>query len=45
MKYGHGTSMASIIGARGVNPEVIGVAPKCNFAIVKLCPCTINNKR
>ena len=33
---GHGTSMASIVGARGVNPAVIGVAPKCNFAIVKL---------
>ncbi len=33
---GHGTYMASIAGARGVNPEIIGVAPKCNFAIVKL---------
>jgi subtilisin family serine protease len=33
---GHGTYMASIAGARGVNPEVIGVAPKCYFAIVKL---------
>ncbi|MBU3087679.1 S8 family peptidase [Clostridium gasigenes] len=35
-EIGHGTSMASVIGARGANPEVIGVAPKCNFAIVKL---------
>lgn len=33
---GHGTYMASIAGARGVNPEIIGVAPKCYFAIVKL---------
>lgn len=35
-EQGHGTYMASIAGARGVNPQVIGVAPKCNFAIVKL---------
>ena len=35
-EVGHGTSMASIVGARGANPAVIGVAPKCNFAIVKL---------
>ncbi|WP_286904189.1 S8 family peptidase [Clostridium sp. UBA1652] len=33
---GHGTSMAGIVGARGVNPDIIGVAPKCEFAIVKL---------
>ncbi|WP_072985270.1 S8 family peptidase [Clostridium cavendishii] len=33
---GHGTSMASIIGARGVNPDIIGVAPRCALAIVKL---------
>ncbi|WP_435575568.1 S8 family serine peptidase [Clostridium gasigenes] len=37
-EVGHGTSMAGIVGARGVNPEVIGVAPRCNFAIVKLGP-------
>ncbi|SHJ95142.1 Subtilase family protein [Clostridium cavendishii DSM 21758] len=35
-EIGHGTSMASIVGARGVKPELIGVAPKCNFAIVKI---------
>ncbi|GAA0075709.1 hypothetical protein UT300005_00870 [Clostridium sp. CTA-5] len=35
---GHGTSMAEIIGARGANPAVRGVAPKCNFAVVKLSP-------
>ncbi|WP_175560021.1 S8 family peptidase [Clostridium uliginosum] len=42
-EIGHGTSMASIIGARGVNPEVRGVAPKCNFVIVKLyrAPLTV----
>lgn len=33
---GHGTNMASIIGARGVNPEVKGIAPNCEFAVVKL---------
>ena len=33
---GHGTYMASVAGARGVNPDIIGVAPKCHFAIVKL---------
>ena len=33
---GHGTSMASIIGARGYNPQVKGAAPNCDFAIVKL---------
>lgn len=33
---GHGTSMASIAGARGYNPEVKGAAPNCYFAAVKL---------
>ncbi|MFD3155512.1 S8 family serine peptidase [Haloimpatiens sp. FM7330] len=33
---GHGTSMAGIIGARGINPEIIGAAPDCEFAVVKL---------
>ncbi|SHI70730.1 Subtilase family protein [Clostridium cavendishii DSM 21758] len=42
---GHGTSMASIIGARGVNPDIIGVAPSCDLAIVKLyfAPDTIRD--
>lgn len=35
-EIGHGTSMASIVGARGVNPDVKGVAPKCEFIIYKL---------
>lgn len=33
---GHGTHMAGIVGASGVNPDLIGVAPRCEFAIVKL---------
>ncbi|MGG7214317.1 S8 family serine peptidase [Clostridium nigeriense] len=33
---GHGTSVASLVGARGYNPDVIGAAPNCDFAIVKL---------
>lgn len=33
---GHGTSMAGIVGARGENPEIKGIAPECEFAIIKL---------
>lgn len=33
---GHGTAMASIIGARGINPDLKGAAPDCEFVIVKL---------
>ncbi|MDR3595994.1 S8 family peptidase [Clostridium sp.] len=35
---GHGTNMASVVGAKGVNPAVIGVAPRCDFAVVRLGP-------
>ena len=35
---GHGTAMASIIGARGINPDLKGAAPDCEFVIVKLIP-------
>lgn len=35
-EIGHGTMSAGLIGARGENPEVIGVAPKCEFAVVKM---------
>jgi len=35
-EIGHGTSMASIAGARGVDATVTGIAPKCSLAIVKL---------
>ena len=33
---GHGTAMASIIGGRGINPDLKGAAPDCEFVIVKL---------
>ncbi|GAB6170136.1 hypothetical protein JCM1393_25960 [Clostridium carnis] len=33
---GHGTNMASIVGARGANPEVKGILTNCDFIIVKL---------
>ena len=35
-EVGHGTSMAGIVGARGKNPEIKGIAPECEFAIIKL---------
>ncbi|MGG7177449.1 S8 family peptidase [Clostridium paraputrificum] len=35
-EIGHGTNMAGIIGAIGKNPELKGVAPECEFAVVKL---------
>ncbi|MDR3595992.1 S8 family serine peptidase [Clostridium sp.] len=37
-EIGHGTKIAGIISAKGVNPELIGVAPKCSLAVVKLRP-------
>ena len=37
---GHGTRLAGIIGARGINPELKGVAPDCEFVIVKLARAT-----
>ncbi len=33
---GHGTNMAGIVGATGKNPSIKGVAPNCEFVIVKL---------
>ncbi|MBQ6820200.1 MAG: S8 family serine peptidase [Clostridium sp.] len=33
---GHGTSVASLVGARGYNQDVVGAAPNCDFAVVKL---------
>lgn len=33
---GHGTKMAGIVGARGRDREIIGVAPDCQFIIIKL---------
>lgn len=35
-ELGHGTNMAGIIGATGKNPNLKGIAPDCNFVIVKL---------
>lgn len=35
-EIGHGTAVASLAGARGMNPEIVGAAPRCDFAIVKL---------
>lgn len=35
-ELGHGTGNAGIIGGTGKNPELRGVAPECNFVIVKL---------
>lgn len=33
---GHGTGMAGIVGASGKNKDIKGVAPECEFVIVKL---------
>ncbi|ATD55707.1 S8 family peptidase [Clostridium chauvoei] len=33
---GHGTQMAGIVGARGYNKDIRGIAHDCNFVIVKL---------
>lgn len=33
---GHGTAVAGIIGARGINKEIAGAAPDSDFIIVKL---------
>lgn len=35
-EIGHGTMVAGLVGARGINPELIGAAPDCEFIIVKL---------
>lgn len=33
---GHGTNMAGIVGASGKNLDIKGVAPECEFVIIKL---------
>ena len=33
---GHGTMAAGIIGGRGRNPDLRGVAPNCKFVVIKL---------
>ena len=35
-EIGHGTMSAGIIGGRGINPELLGAAPDCKFAVVKV---------
>ncbi|WP_459832792.1 S8 family serine peptidase [Clostridium carnis] len=35
-EIGHGTMIAGLAGANGKNPNLIGVAPDCDLAIVKL---------
>ena len=39
-EVGHGTKVAGIIGARGENPDLEGVANGCDFVIVKLFQST-----
>lgn len=46
-KNGHGTNMAGVVGASGKNPNLKGMAPKCEFIIIKLAEAEIlkiNNK-
>jgi subtilisin family serine protease len=43
-EVGHGTSMAGLVGAKGLN-GVIGGAPKCEFLIVKLKEAKTSNLR
>lgn len=33
---GHGTNMAGIVGAAGYNPDLMGIAPECEYLVVKL---------
>ena len=35
-EIGHGTMNAGIIGGRGINPDLLGAAPDCKFAVVKV---------
>lgn len=34
----HGTMSAGIIGGRGMDPDLIGAAPNCDFVVVKVSP-------
>lgn len=43
-EIGHGTNMAGIIGARGYNSNIEGVANDCDFIIVKLIVSINYNK-
>lgn len=35
-EVGHGTMVAGVVGGRGINPELRGAAPDCEFVIIKL---------
>lgn len=35
-EVGHGTMAAGLVAARGRNPDLVGVAPNCKLAVVKL---------
>lgn len=41
---GHGTSMAGIVGALGKNKDIKGIAPECEFVIVKLSEANYTKK-
>ncbi|WP_143152512.1 S8 family peptidase [Clostridium cavendishii] len=41
---GHGTHMASLVGAGGKNPDLTGAAPRCDFVIVKLAEASLFNR-
>ena len=44
-EVGHGTSMSSIIAARGSKHRLKGVVPECNLAVVKLAEDKIAEKK
>ena len=35
-EIGHGTMVAGVVGGRGIDPDLKGMAPDCEFVIVKL---------
>ena len=41
---GHGTGMAGIVGALGKNKDIKGIAPECEFVIVKLSESAYTKK-
>lgn len=43
-EQGHGTKVANIIGGKGYKNEIQGVAPDCEFVVVKLMESLYNKK-
>ena len=41
---GHGTAMAGIVGATGINKDIKGIAPECQFVVVKLSEANYTKK-